>query len=166
MVDGRIIPQLPICDLTPAEGLKRYRESLGQALTAAQDAINNARAAVATGTAALQTAIDNVDDIIALNPDPTTPNSTEELLDSIGGQTETRDREILERRVAALLDLNVVNGVLFPPGLTDLVGLRLLFQSLELSGDCTLPDLSGGFVFVSTVDCLHQNFHSTPHLIA
>lgn len=152
MTTGRILPKLDPCTLSSADGFRLFREALGSALTAAQDGIDNAKPAVDTAIGALDVARDTVDKMLAQNPDSSSPNSLDALTDSLGGLKPTTEKDDLEGRVAALFDLNVVNGVLFPKGGADLGGLRRMFQSLEVTSvgnSCTLPDVDRDFIFVT-----------------
>ena len=92
---------------------------------------------------ALNQAKATVDGLLGANPDPTTPNSVDELTDAIGGLRATSDREALEERVGEVLDLNIVNGVLFPKGTTRLGPLRQLVQSLGVQPGDDLDDKLG-----------------------
>jgi hypothetical protein len=151
---GRLIPKLNFCRLSRAQALRAYRESLGSALTNAQDALRNAQQPVANAVAAMNTAVNSVNTLLGQNPDATTPRNTDELMTAIGGLSQTTDRETLERRVAEILDLNVVGGVLFPKGTTNLGPIRSMFRSLELSGsNCTIPAFSdfGSFLMITAL---------------
>ena len=144
------IKALELCDITRESAFATFRSALGASVSASQDSFGSAGAAVVEAIAAMQTAISTVDEVLASNPDETTPNSTVDLLDSIGAMQQTTDRQEMEERVAKVLDLNVINGVLFPKGQSKLGALRRMFQTLELSGDCVLPDTSRDFVMVLT----------------
>lgn len=134
-ITGRTIPGLGFCPQSPTEALKFYREQLGAALANAQDAFKNARALLASSSTAFEPVTDSVDKLLSGNPDPTTPSSLSELTDSLGGLQPGATREQLEQRVAQALDLNVVNGVLYPSGPTDLNALRALAQSVGITED-------------------------------
>jgi hypothetical protein len=140
---GRQIPRLGYCGSTSAEALKFYRDELGAAVVAAQNAISSLSGQLADTNSALNDAKKTVDQLLGANPDPTTPNSVDELTDSIGGLQPTEDRESLEQRVGDVLDLNIVNGVLYPKGTTQLGPLRQLVQSLQLQPGADLSDSLG-----------------------
>lgn len=134
-ITGRTIPELGFCPQSPTEALKYYRNQLGSALAAAQDAFKAARGTLATTNAALDTTKAAIDQLLATNPDPTTPSSLDELTDALGGLRPGADREQLEQRAARAFDLNIINGVLYPKGQTDLSGLRALARSLVITID-------------------------------
>ena len=129
-LSGRRIPRLGFCPGSIAEALRYFRDDLGQAVVSAQDAIASLGSQLADTNSALSQAKSTVDGLLGANPDPATPRSVDELTDSIGGLRPTSDREALEQRVGEVLDLNIVNGVLFPKGATQLGPLRQLVQSL------------------------------------
>lgn len=127
---GRRIPQLGFCPGSTVDALRYYRDELGAAVVTAQNALNALTGSLNDTNNALNAAKRTVDGLLGANPDPTTPSSVDELTDSIGGLRPTNDREQLEQRVGEVLDLNIVNGVLFPKGSTDLGPLRQLVQTL------------------------------------
>lgn len=138
---GDTIPALPFCPTSRADAIKFYRNSLGAAAVAASSAIQ----VLSTGPAdqALDNALDQTNKILGLNPDPTTPSDSTELMEAVGGIGRTQDREQLERRAGQVFDVNIVAGVLFPPGSADLTGLRAAAAALDLAGTCDLTPLSG-----------------------
>lgn len=140
---GRRIPQLGFCPGNSADAFKYFRSELGAAVVAAQNAINNLAGALADTNSALSEAKRTVDGLLGANPDPTTPKSVDELTDAIGGLRPTNDRESLEQRVGEVLDLNIVNGVLYPKGATNLGPLRQLTQSLALQPGANLNESLG-----------------------
>lgn len=143
---GRIIPSLPNCPGSRPEALRYFRDTIGAALVQAQDALKNVEPLLTDTNDAIASAKQAVDRLLSANPDPTTPRSTDELtvaLDNIG---PTTDRELLEQAVGRLLDINIVNGYLFPKGTTDLSALRQLFKALALTADsCDLSGLDSAF---------------------
>lgn len=134
-IGGRTIPRLGFCPQSPTEALKYYRNQLGSALAAAQDAFKTARGQLARTNDALDTTKAAIDKLLATNPDPTTPRSLSELTDALGGLQPGADREQLEQRAARAFDLNIINGVLFPKGETDLSALRALARSLGITAE-------------------------------
>lgn len=149
--EGRTIPALGFCPQSPTEALRYYRDRLGAALAGAQDAFAAARQRLEETQAAYLPISESVDKLLAVNPDPTTPSSLEELTDAVGGVQPGATREELEQRVAAVLGINVVNGVVYPAGATDLNALRAMAQALGISADncdLSLLDSNEGFVLV------------------
>ncbi len=149
---GRLLPKFDLCSLTGTQGIRAYKEALGATLAVAGTALDDAEGPLTAAIEAMNDSLGTVDRLLAQNPDPTTPSSTGALMDSIGGLTPTTDRETLERRAADILDLNVVNGVLFPKGTVDLGPMRALFRSLEVAGTgCRIPSLDEEFLMVTAV---------------
>ena len=141
-LSGRTIPKLGFCPGSRADALRFYNDDLGAAVTAAQNAFNNAIQPIQDSVDALNTVKQSLDRMLATNPDATTPHSVDELTDAIGGLRPTVDRNQLEQRLGELLDLNMVNGVLYPKGPANLGPLRQLAQSLALSADnCDVSQL-------------------------
>jgi hypothetical protein len=139
---GRVVPALDFCPGSRSDAIRFYRDQLGAAVVAAQDAVKSLGSTLDTTDDRLGEAKRAVDRLLAANPDPTTPRSTDELTDAIGGLRPTTDRESLERRAAETLGLNIVNGVLFPKGTTRLATLRALAQSVGITADnCDLSAL-------------------------
>lgn len=147
---GRAIPRLGFCPGSRADALRLYRDDLGAAVQAAQTAFSAAVQPLADATEALGDVKALLDQMLATNPDGTTPRSVDELTDAIGGLRPTADRNDLEQRVGELLDLNIVNGVLYPKGTSNLGPLRQLAASLALSA--TNCDLSRMGAAAGTAD--------------
>jgi len=144
---------IPIWDLyrpTPAEAVKLFREQLGQTLTAAQDALKTMEGPVADAIEDMRTATGQVDRILNQNPDPNSPNSVSSLNQALGFDDPTTSKEVNEARIAKLWGLNVVNGMLFPQGTSDITGLQAMFKSLEIAGtQCSIPAFEGDFLFIT-----------------
>lgn len=151
---GYTIPALRFCPGDYASALRFFRNQLGAALSASHQALTDASPLLTATVAALNDATEAVDKVLALNPDTTTPNNTTDLTNEIGGLNPTTDREELERRVGEILDINVVNGVLFPKGSTRLGPLRQLTSAANVTA--TNPDFTRfgksteSFVLVTT----------------
>ena len=127
---GRTIPKLPDCPQSVAEALKLYREGMSAALTAAQTGLADLAPKIAETDETFQAAKDVLDKILGANPDPTTPSSVDEVTEASGDVVPTTDREELERLAAEKLDINIVHGVLFPKGPTNLKPLQSLGRLL------------------------------------
>lgn len=131
---GRTIPKLPDCPQSIAEALKLYREGMSAAVTAATTALEDLAPQVAATNEAFQAAKDALNGILGANPDPTTPNSVDDVTEASDDLVPTTDREELEREAAEKLDINIVNGILFPKGPTKLKPLQSLGQLLLATG--------------------------------
>jgi len=151
---GRVLPAWDVCNIGRDDALKIFKQQLGLALVNAQNAIKNSGSTVSEAITAMQEATGTVDKMLGQNPDKSTPTSTDGLMKAIGGQTPTTDKSVIEERMAAIYGINIVNGVMFPKGKTDLSGLRRLFKAMELSADtCDLSELdrllAQDFIFVT-----------------
>ena len=157
---GRILPAFDPCGYDLPDAVKRFKDALGLAFAGAQDAINGAQTSVGSAVLAMNAALGAVDQFLAVNPDPTTPNSIATLTSSLGmlPPESASDRNAVEEQLGKMFGLNVINGILIPKGATKLGTLKRLFQSLEISeSGCRIPDLSRDFIFVTSYNDTVEN---------